>query len=107
MDSQQNVDTALAAATKLTADANKVIADAEMLRIIVRDAVSDALIRVGLDTQHAEDTRADLMYLRQWRTTMETVRTQGVVAAVRWLILGLFALIVIGLGAKLGIKPPA
>lgn len=91
---------------KRTQDRAQVVADADTLRLIVREAVGDALIRVGLDTENADATRRDLAYLRQWRVTMETVRTEGLVVATKWVVTGLFVLIVIGFGVKLGVKLP-
>lgn len=83
------------------------IVDSETLRAIVREAVSDVLIRVGVDTQEAEEIRKDMAYLRSWRETMDKVRDASLTTAIKWATLGLISAILLGLGVKLGfIKLP-
>lgn len=77
----------------------------EMLRQVVRQAVSEALGVPNSDDERAE-LRKDMFHLRSWRETMETIRREGVVSVMRWLVAGLLAAIVIGLGFKFGLRLP-
>lgn len=81
---------------------NQIRVDADTLRSVVADAVSDAFLKVGLDVHDAKETQADLLYLREWRKTMQMARNQSVITTIKWFILGIFGLIVTGLFVKVG-----
>lgn len=80
------------------------VVDTDTLRAIVREAVSDALIRVGVDAAEASDLRKDMLYLRSMRETTERIRQAGLTAAVKWATLALIGAVLVGIGIKLGIK---
>lgn len=79
-----------------------IVVDADILRTVVTSAVSDAFLKMGLDVADAKETQADLAYLREWRRMMREVRTHSLVSTIRWVLLGLLGLIVVGLSVKLG-----
>lgn len=82
------------------------VVDTETLRTVVREAVSDSLSQFGMFPSDAERVRADMIYLRQWREMMGTVKQAGLTAAVKWITLAMIALLLLGLGAKFGLKLP-
>lgn len=79
------------------------VVDTDTLRSVVRDAVGDALERVGLDPKEAKEVRADLAYLRAWRTTMQKVKSESLAAAVKWATLAMISALIVGLGVKFGV----
>ncbi len=90
---------------------------------IVRSTVLHTLTELGID--HTEpfevqkdmaalrglrelyedpDFQKDQVHLRRWRITMDTVANKGVLAALGFAILGVVALIWVGVSTKLGLK---
>lgn len=58
---------------------------------VVRAAVKETLLTLGLDVTDPMKIQADFRHLRVWRESIETVRTRGLVAAVGIIISGIAA----------------
>lgn len=96
---------ALAAARQALAEFAASDKHREALRETVREAVGEAL-GVRLTPEEAEKVRRDMMHLRSWREFSDTVRQQGISAVVKWVVAGVFTVMMIGLGMKFGLKLP-
>lgn len=79
-----------------------IVVDADILRTVVASAVSDAFLKVGLDVNDAKETQADLLYLREWRKMMQQARSGTMLAVIKWAMIGLLGLVIVGLSAKFG-----
>lgn len=67
--------------------------------------VCKTLERLGIDTRDPEKTRRDMVSLRNWRELTEFIKREGVGAVVKWIVAGLLAAIMIGLGVFIGKHP--
>lgn len=77
------------------------IVDATVERA-VEPAVLATFNKLGIDlsTDEAREAlRKDMNHLRSWRELMETIRKEGLGAFVKWVMAGIFAVIVLGIGA--------
>lgn len=87
----------------------------------VQEAIDHAMTRVGVDIENPQEmradfvalreirifmtdreTQADLVHLRKWRKSLESMQSKGMLAAVGFLITGLLALAWAGVTSKLG-----
>ena len=69
----------------------------EQLRSVVKDTVSETLVRMGIDAEDPIEMQKDFSHLRQWRTATDSARTKGVVALVGILVTGICAAVWMGL----------
>lgn len=97
----------------------------EQLKIIIREAVSSSvpstLTSLGIDANDAiktqahmaaireiavmiddDEFRADLIYLRRWRKSMEQASNVGIKTAVGIVVTGIFGMIVLGIREWIG-----
>lgn len=77
----------------------------DVLRDAVRKAIAEAFGSPDTDSERVE-LRRDMIHLRSWRETMEAIRKEGIVSVMRWIVAGVLAAIVIGLGFKFGLRLP-
>lgn len=73
---------------------------------IVADSVKQTLLQLGLDATNPIETQADMKYLRDWRTSVESLRSKSFWAVVSTLLLGLMGLLYIGLQDWIHRIPP-
>ena len=90
---------------QLMAQATEHGGDLVTLRAIVEEAselgAQRMLARMGLDDEHAHD---DLTELRQLLSAWRDAKASAWRATVDWLVRGLFALLLIGIAFRLGVK---
>lgn len=72
----------------------------EMLRATVREAAQEVLKntleKLGIDTEHPEETRKDMIHLRTWRELIEFMKKEGIGSAVKWFTLSALAALALG-----------
>lgn len=76
------------------------------LKEIIREAVGEAIGTPVGTPEEREKLRSDMIFLRQWRENMDTIRAQGLASITKWLVIGFIGLLMLGLGVKLGVKLP-
>jgi len=74
------------------------------IKSIVKTSVHETLIALGIDVDDPMQVQRDFAALRSWRTCLETVRKQGLIAAVGILVAGFMGLVWVALR---GGGPPA
>lgn len=67
------------------------------LRHIISDGVREALLSLGIDAKDPLQTQADLRYLRNWRISVETAKSKGLLVAVGILVTGAIGAFILGL----------
>lgn len=67
------------------------------VRTIVRATVKETLLALGIDTDEPLEAQKDFQHLRAWRQSSDTVKSQGLVAAVGILVTGILGLVWIAL----------
>ncbi len=91
-------------------------------RVVIQQVVKETLTALGVDPSNpiavqkdfaslrelrllAEDPewQADQAHLRRWRKTMNTVESKGVMLAIKFVIIGMLALVLVGIGVKFDI----
>ena len=70
------------------------------LRNVVRDAVHETFIGLGLDASDPIETQKDFQHLRDWRETTDAVKRKGVMTLVGIFVAGLAAMVWIFLAGK-------
>jgi hypothetical protein len=68
-------------------ETKQVVMKPDELCDLMKRAVNEALTKFGVDTSHPLDVQRDLQFLRDWRTTTESVRGKAVLAAVGFVYL--------------------
>lgn len=90
---------------QLMAQASEKGGDLVTLRAIVEEAselgAQRMLAHMGLDDEHAHD---DLMELRQLLGAWRDAKASAWRATVDWLVRGVFAILLVGLAFRLGVK---
>lgn len=74
----------------------------ELIRDTVREAVPDALERVGFDTSRPMETQRDLAFLRDLRGANDSVKRHGLFVVIGILLSAAASLVWIGLRSKIG-----
>lgn len=67
------------------------------IREQVDEGVTDALTRVGIDTENPISAQHDAQFVREWRKTTAAVKRKGMLTAVGILIAGSMGAIWLGL----------
>ena len=60
---------------------------------VVKKTVHETLLALGVDVEDPTQVQRDFAALRSWRTSMETVRRQGLIVAIGIMVSGLLALV--------------
>lgn len=68
----------------------------EIARRAAKHAVDDVMIRLGLDIEDAAETRKDMVHLREWRATCDTIKNRGLVAVFVAMVTTVLALLWLG-----------
>ena len=69
----------------------------EELRELIRQTVTEALTRLGMDTSHPLEVQRDFQFVRDWRTTTESVKGKAILAAVGVTVIGILSLVWLGI----------
>lgn len=77
-------------------------------RALVAAAVKETFLSLGLDIENSDgitEAQKDFLHLRQWRKTVETAKSQGLIVTVGTLITGAIALFILGIRQVFGGGP--
>jgi len=66
------------------------------MRVIVKEAVQETLVQMGLDTSNPIDMQRDFQHLRDWRIAQEALRQKGAFVMVSIIVTGVASLLWIG-----------
>ena len=66
-------------------------------RVIIKQTVHETLAELGVDHDSPLEMQKDFQHLREARTTMEAVRSKGVLTIIGFLVTGIVAAIWLGL----------
>lgn len=66
------------------------------LKKIVSEAVSETLLKLGIDASDPVELQKDMAHLRAWRESVATVKRQSLVTAVGIVIAGMLGLLWLG-----------
>jgi len=69
----------------------------DQLKDLMGEAVDDAFLRMGLDTENPLDMQRDMQHLRDWRIAVQSVTSKGMLSVVLLIISGLVAAAWIGI----------
>jgi hypothetical protein len=78
-------------------DDNVIHLTESQLRQLMAETVEATLLKMGVDTKNPMEMQRDFKHLREWRTTVATVRRGGILAFVSVLVSGALGLIWIGI----------
>jgi hypothetical protein len=78
-------------------ETKQVVMKPDELCDLMKRAVNEALTKFGVDTSHPLDVQRDLQFLRDWRTTTESVRGKAVLAAVGIAVVGALGIFWVGI----------
>ena len=67
-------------------------------KVAAKEAVTDILEKLGVDTSDPHEARADFIYLRSWRETVQAVRRQAFLTTVGILVTGIVGLVWLSVG---------
>lgn len=68
----------------------------EEMRAIVKEAVSETLTQLGVDTSSPLEMQRDFQHLRDWRMAQEVIRRKGYMTLMAVLVTGVVGLIWVG-----------
>lgn len=71
-------------------------------REMVREVVRHTLVELGIDVSDPHEMQRDFKHLREWRESMEQVRSKSILAVIGLVVSGLVAAVWIGLKHFLG-----
>ena len=52
------------------------------IRRIVSETVKETFMRLGIDSEDPIELQKDMQHVRSWRTSVETVKRQGIMTAI-------------------------
>lgn len=79
--------------------------NANEIEAIVKSTVHETLMALGVDVENPMQVQRDFAALRTWRTSLETVRKQGLIVAVGILVAGFMGLVWVAIHG--GAPPPS
>ncbi len=77
-------------------DEKKITLTGSEVKSLVKEAVTETLTGLGFDTQHPLAVQRDLQYLRDWRSTTESIRGKVILVSVGIAVVGLFSILWLG-----------
>ena len=77
-------------------DEKKITLTGSEVKSLVKEAVTETLTGLGFDTQHPLSVQRDLQYLRDWRSTTESIRGKVILVSVGIAVVGLFSILWLG-----------
>ena len=69
----------------------------EELRSVVKEAVHETLMQLGVDTSDPLSMQRDFQHLRDWRLAQQTVKSKSFIAITGIIISGVTALVWVGI----------
>lgn len=75
----------------------EVLAEQMPRRTVIRQTVHETLAELGVDSEAPMEMQKDFQHLREARTTMEAVRSKGVLTILTFLVTGIVAAIWMGI----------
>jgi len=66
------------------------------LKELLQEAVTDALVKLGMDIDDPLEMQRDFQHLRDWRVAVNSVQSKGMLTLVALLVSGLVAAIWVG-----------
>lgn len=75
------------------------------LKALLQEAVTDALVKLGMDIEDPLEMQRDFQHLREWRVAVAAMRTKGVLTILGLILAGLAAAVVVGV--KVILQTPA
>lgn len=63
------------------------------IRKIVAETVTETLLKLGVASDDPLEVQKDMQHLRAWRSSVETIKRQGLMSAIGILTAGLLGLI--------------
>lgn len=69
---------------------------ADEMRAIVKEAVHETLVQLGVDTSSPLEMQRDFQHLRDWRMAQETIRRKGYLTMMSIFVTGVLGLLWIG-----------
>lgn len=77
---------------------------AEEVRVLMRETVRETFLMMGMKVDDPIEVQKDLLHLREWRITMEKVRSKSMMTAVGMAAAGVVAAFWIGIKDVFGVK---
>lgn len=65
----------------------------QLARDTAREAVNEVFTRLGMDIKNPTEMQKDFIYLRGWRTSVESVKRQGMLSVIASFVAGVFGLL--------------
>ena len=65
----------------------------EIVRVTVRETLNELFMGLGVDVKNPTAVQQDFAFIRTWRESSESVKRQGLFAAVGIVVLGVMGLI--------------
>ena len=69
----------------------------EEMRTMIKTTVRETLVQLGVDATDPIEAQRDFQFLRDWRTTTESVRGKAIFTAVGLIVVGLIGVIWLGI----------
>lgn len=82
--------------------AERVAMDRDEVRAMMSDTVRQTLIQLGIGSDDPIEMQKDMLHLRDWRKSMESIRSKGVLTIVTIAVSGTLAALWVGLKELIG-----
>lgn len=76
----------------------------EELRVLVAESVKQTLVQIGIASSDPIEMQKDMLHLREWRKSMEAVKTKSFLTLITIAITGALAALWVGLKELVFIK---
>lgn len=74
----------------------------EELKEVVREAVHETLVTMGVDPKNPVEMQRDFQHLREWRQTTSTLKRHGLTTLIGIFLAGTIAAVWLGIQAQFG-----
>lgn len=78
-------------------DDQPIILTKDEIRDLICQGVEDAMTRLGMDASNPLEMQRDFQHLRDWRLSVNSAKTKGVVAIVGIIVTGMLGALFMGL----------
>ena len=78
------------------------LTEAELTNV-VRDAVHETFVTLGIDSSDPIEMQRDFQHLREWRVTTEQVKKKGILTLAGLIVAGMAALVWLSLTGERGV----
>jgi hypothetical protein len=69
----------------------------EELKLLVAESVKQTLIQLGISSDDPLEVQRDMQHLREWRKSMESIKSKGLLTAVAIAVTGILAALWVGI----------